>query len=289
MGIKEIYPYLPEGIVSELSKIPAHDDICEIRMRSEKAVAVTIGGVQKSLSRSVTAGEVESAFNAVCRQSVHSYAREISEGFVVLRGGHRVGLCGTAVISSDGIETVRYISGLNFRVCTERKGSADVIVKRVFSGKPVSVLIAGAPLSAKTTVLRDLCRQLGNRTGVCVIDERGEIAAAYKGVSSNDVGRFTDVFNGYPRYDGMTTALRVMSPEYIAVDEIGTEKDADAIMSCMHGGAHIIATAHAESTDELYRRPQIKRLIENGVFSYIIFLGNRENIGRVMEIREVRI
>lgn len=288
MGINDIYPYLPESVRAEMIKIPDKEEISEIRMRCGRPLAVTIGGVQKSLAMIISSADIETSFGAVCRHSVHSFAREISEGFIVLKGGHRVGLCGTAVVTGGKIETVKYISGLNFRICSERRGCADLIMHRVFSGEPMGVLIIGPPMSAKTTILRDLCRQLGNRTGVCVIDERGEIAGAYKGNSGNDVGRFTDVFSGFPRYEGMITALRVMSPTYIAVDEIGTERDAEAVLLCMHGGAHIIATAHADSVEGLYHRPHIRKLIENDVFSKIILLGHGEDIGKVIDICEVK-
>ena len=149
------------------------------------------------------------------------------------------------------------------------------------------MLIAGAPSSGKTTVLKDLCRQLGERYSVSVIDERGEIGAVYHGKAQNDVGSMCDIFDGYPKACGLRTALRVMSPEIAVCDEIGGDDDIEQLISCANSGVRIAASAHAGSIEELYLRPDIRKLLENRVFDYIVMLGDRSSPGTVRKIERI--
>ena len=129
--------------------------------------------------------------------------------------------------------------------------------------------------------MRDICRQLGGIYKLSIIDERGEIAAVYVWEPQNDIGRFSDVFDGYPKPIGILTAIRVMSPQVIVCDEIGNEEECKELISSVNSGVNIIASAHAGSIDELYQRKHIMSLIESGVFTEIIVLDNGANIGRI--------
>ena len=291
--------YFNEKIRKAVSEIMLKEDIQEIRLRSGKPLSVSVLGKEKFVTENgkITAypqlgmviekDDIEYSFKAICDYSVHSFSKELSQGFITINGGHRVGICGTAVISEGKIETVKYISGLNFRIARQILGCADEIIKYIDIENPKGILIIGPPSSGKTTVLRDLCRQLSSRNRVSLIDERGEIAAVYQGNPQNDIGYSTDVFNGYPKGEGILTALRVMSPRFIITDEIGDYEDIEAIEKAMYGGAAMIASAHASNISELIHRNYIMSLIKQGVFKYIAVLGTNNELGKIKEITEV--
>jgi len=300
IGFNQVQPYLSERIRQALEKLALKAQAQEIRLRNGKPLSITSfgkelfitenGGISSSpsLGMSVNKQDIEFSFKAICEYSIHSFQRELSQGFITIPGGHRVGICGTSVTKDGKIDTIKYITGLNFRIARQVLGCADEIIKQAFNYKPTSTLIIGAPSSGKTTILRDLCRQLGNLHKLSIIDERGEIAATHQGVSQNDVGICTDVFDGYPKEDGIMTAIRVMSPEIIAIDEIGDISDCIAIEHSMNAGVIIIATAHAGSVDELYGRKHINALLQQNVFKRIITLGIGQNIGKITDITEVK-
>lgn len=283
--------YIESGIRAALSAIPAaqKEHVQEIRLREGRQPSLFMGGREQILQcRKVTRADIDESFRLACEYSIHSYQREIAQGFLTVRGGHRIGLCGTAVVKCGVVESVKDISGMNIRVAREVFGSADEIMHRVLSGDGQGgILLAGAPSSGKTTILRDLCRQLGKTTKLSIIDERGEIAAVYRGIPQNAVGEQSDVFDGYPKAAGIMMALRVMSPQVIACDEIGDEADCKGIEACLHAGVRIIATAHASSIPELYARRHIASMLESGAFGKIVLLDNAQNAGKIKAIVEV--
>lgn len=285
-----ILHYFKGNVLSAVSKIPEFlfEDIQEIRLRVNKPLSVMCsfkssyitsnGNLTCNPANTVTVSvqELNQCFEAVCQYSVHSFKREIGEGFVTLKGGHRVGLCGTTVIHDNTIGNIKNISSLNFRISHQIKGCAEKLYKEVFSHGLCNILIAGAPMSGKTTLLRDLTRILGNNCKTSVIDERGEIAAVWNGIPQNDVGINTDVFDGYPKAEGISTAVRVMSPQIIVCDEIGDEKDMNAVKHASYCGVYVIATIHASDMSELTKRTG------TDVFDKIVFLSDRGNISRIM-------
>ena len=190
---------------------------------------------------------------------MHSYSNEIAEGFITLDGGHRVGICGTAVLSGGRITAVKDISSLNIRIAHEVRGCAEEIYARFFSDRLRSLLLAGAPMSGKTTILRDLSRVLGRDHRVALIDSRNELSASVRGLPTLDIGENTDVLCGYPKAEGIMTALRSLSPDIIICDEMGN--DCEAVEQCLFCGVRIIAAAHAGSISELSRRYGTDRLL----------------------------
>lgn len=228
--------------------------------------------------------DIEATFQRICDYSVYARKREIVNGFVTLRGGHRAGICGTAVADSSDIVNVRDITSINLRIAREQIGCANGIFQKIRYDSG-GVLLCGAPCSGKTTVLRDLARLFSTADGACVslIDERGELAAVTSGVPQNNVG-MCDVFDGYPKAQAMEQALRSMSPNIIICDEIGSEQDVRAVRQCVNSGVRIIATAHARSKAELCSRPALKRILSTGAFSTYIFLRDREHAGEVSEV-----
>ncbi len=254
--------------------------IAEIRLRAGRpSVCVNILGDMRICSEPFSAAEIADCFAEICRYSVHSFQEEIAQGFVTLDGGHRVGICGTAVMSGGKIEMFKDISGLNIRIAHEVKGCADEVYSRFFSGGLRSVLIAGKPLCGKTTVLRDLARRLGERHRVTLIDSRNELSASFHGTPTLDIGLNTDVICGCPKSDGIMLALRTLSPEVIICDEIGNNES--ALEQALFCGVKLIASAHAASLDELHKRPQTRGIAP--FFDCCVLIGDR---GRLLDYRE---
>lgn len=276
--------FLPDRLKRSLEKVSSdiRASASEIRLRAGKPISLTEGGEQLiisehgGVSRSAHTGiiptenELAAAFETVCRSSVHCFKREISLGFVTLKGGHRVGFCGTAVHGSDGSLGLNHISGMNYRIARQITGVADELVG--YLPRSGGMLIAGAPSSGKTTYLRDLCRFLGNKHKVALIDDTGELAAVYRNEPQNDVGVFTDVLTGYGKANGLETAVRVLSPEYIICDEIGSREDCAAIEAAANSGVIFIAAVHAGNMRELMAKPHIRPLINMGIFTQAVFL-----------------
>ncbi len=287
-NIKSLLIYFSENIKNALKPYENCENICEIRLRAGRTPSIKLDFEEIALKGCIVSREdIEYSFKAVCEYSVYSFARELSEGYITIKGGHRVGLCGTAVTALNEIESIKYISGMNFRIASERVGTADRLVSDIFSKEKCGIIISGPPSCGKTTVLRDLCRQIGNKYRVSLIDERGEIAAVYKGTPQNDIGAFTDVFDGYPKASGIITAIRTMTPDFIFVDEIGSESDYKAIEQSVYCGAEIIATMHIADKDMMLKRKNIKALLDTGAFRYIVFLGSGKNTGKIISVTGV--
>lgn len=239
----------------------------------------------------VTKNDLADSIVSMCSHSVHSHQHEFKSGFISLRGGHRAGICGTAVMSDGKISTVRDITSVNLRIAREVTGAADALMKLIFQDYICGILIVGIPSSGKTTVLRDLARQLASgKTGrfakVAIVDERCELGAVYDGVPQNDLGYSSDILNCYTKAEGIITAVRTLSPHVIICDEIGGG-EADGIIEGLNSGVKVIATAHAGSIDELVRRPQIMKLIESGAFEKVAQLSSAQNPGQIRQIVEV--
>lgn len=278
-------------------------DVQEIRIRAEKPLVLSMGRktmfvdkefeLSESMENAVTASfeDIVASFQNVCCYSVYSHQNEIKNGFVTMGSGHRVGLCGTAVISHGEISSVRDISSLNIRIAREIPDAAEELLQRVGSVEG-GLLIVGMPCSGKTTILRDLARRISLGIGcrimrTSVVDERSELSGTYAGIARNDLG-LSDILNGYSKHEGIMQALRTLSPEAIICDEIGTSADMRAIEQGINAGVSIVATIHAGSYRELLARSQGKALINSGAFRTVVILESRENAGKISELIRLR-
>ena len=276
----------------------------EIRLRTGRPVMVTLAREDLFVTDAGTpsftlrpglleAGrdDMEEAFRLICNSSVYSHQQEIRNGFVTLAGGHRAGICGTAVTQGDEMSNIRDVSSINLRIAREIRGAADETAAAVVTGGRIAgTFIVGPPGCGKTTVLRDLARQLsgglrgGRHYRVAIVDERGEIAATYLGVPQNDLGPCCDVLDGYPKGEGIRQAVRSLSPDVVICDEIGGADDARAVTESLNAGVAVIASAHASSIREMCARPHLRALLETGAFSKAVLLDGRENPGKVVGI-----
>lgn len=230
--------------------------------------------------------EIEDSLRLMCKDSIYSYTNEIKNGFLTLKGGHRVGICGTAVLGNDKITNVRDISTLNIRIARQMKNSADELLTNIdykFNG----IILAGVPASGKTTVLRELARKLSiSGKKVSVIDERNEFSGTYAGLAQNDLG-FCDVLNGYPKSEGLTQAIRTLSPDVIVCDEIGTEKDILAIKQAVHAGVKLVVSVHFGCIDDFSRRKHCVDILNTEAFDVLAVMSGRSTPGRISQIYKV--
>lgn len=261
----------------------------EIRLRVGRFAVVEAGNAGRvQLNRKVGPDTLGELLRAFCDYSVHSYTRQLCEGYITLRGGHRAGFCGTAVLGADcRVENIRDITSVNIRICRAYKGCADLLYDLLFTrGEDLrGVLILGRPMSAKTTVLRDLVRQIAQNEKVAVIDERGEIAAKSGAGFGMELGENTDVLDGFPKAEGFLTALRALSPSYIACDEIGG--DSLSVVRCLNSGVIPIITAHCAGIEEAMRAEGLRDIIQSGAISHMALLGHGNEIGKLKELWKV--
>ena len=220
-------------------------------------------------------------FQNICSYSVYSRQQEINSGFVTIKGGHRAGICGTAVKNNGDITNIKDITTINIRIAREIKGCSDELYKKV---KPLGgILICGAPSSGKTTLIRDYARRLSYEYKVSLIDERSELASTVMGSFQNDVG-MCDVFDGYIKSEAITQAVRSMSPDIIVCDEISTPADVSALTYGLNSGVAFVATMHADSLETLKKRAFAKEILKTEAFSQLVFLDTRHNAGHINSI-----
>ncbi|MDD6991074.1 MAG: hypothetical protein PUI48_04525 [Oscillospiraceae bacterium] len=295
-AVSNVLRYFSPRVSKALTEV--RGNINEIRLRSGAPLCVTLpdqyiyltesGAYTTSADKAlrVTSEDIRHTFEAVCRYSVHSCQSQINTGFVTVSGGHRAGLCGTAVYSPSGkIENLKYINGINFRIAGEVFGAADEIAHSIMRSGLKSVLIFGAPCSGKTTILRDLCRQVGDKYPVSLVDERFEIASVSGGNANNHVGANTDVFSGFFKTDGILTAIRVMSPRMIVCDEIGSDDDISALRQAWISGVKIAASMHSGSVREL-TDSSVYPLIACKAFDFAALIEDR-HIKRIYKSEEL--
>ena len=269
-----------------------YDKLYEIRLRVGRPLFLTYDGGECFLRNRgeepyvVTQEDLKETLEYVTGYSLYAYEEEIRQGFISVQGGHRVGVTGKVILDGGKIRGMKYISCINVRLAHEIQGCAEEVMPYIQTKDWVAhTLIISPPRCGKTTLLRDIIRQISNgREGipgqtVGVVDERCELAGCYQGVPQNDVGMRTDVLDGCPKAEGMQMLIRSMSPSVVAVDELGREEDFRAVEAVIHCGCKLIATAHGNSLEDVLAQPFFQKLVEERVFEGYILLGKRERAG----------
>ena len=244
------------------------DHLRELRLRLGMPPELVRGDKSLFLDRHVTEDDLAFCINIASRYSPWSAATS-AQGFITAPGGHRIGVCGEAVVTNRRMNGIRNPGMLCIRVARDIPNVAQSLQN--ITG---STLIVGRPGSGKTTLLRDLVRQKSNQCkgSICVVDERQEVFPRTSNTFCFEIGRCTDILSGCNKYDGVTSAIRSMNPAWIAVDEITAAEDCQALLYAGWCGVELIATAHAGSKQDLYRRPVYSSIIECGLFQNLVVL-----------------
>ena len=275
-AFEEAAMFLPQKFRAVAQALSAEEkqNARELRLRAECGFTVFVNGAEKQLLQGVTAEDLSDVLELATESSLHCARTSVAQGFVTVRGGHRVGLCGSVVKSVDGVFGMRELSSVSIRIAKEIKGISDSVYGEVMKkGSFRNMLIVAPPGCGKTTLLRDLVRSLSNAgMRISLVDERGEIAAKYRGVPQLDVGRCTDVLDGVDKARGSMMLLRAMTPDVIAMDEISDETDCRAVKSIFGCGTGILATAHGKNLSELVRRDTYRELFDMKVFECAVTL-----------------
>lgn len=271
-----------------------YDKLYEIRLRVGRPLFLSYDGGECFLRNPgeeqylVTREDLKETLEYVSGYSLYAYEDEIRQGFLSVQGGHRVGVTGKVILDGGRIRGMKYISCVNVRLAHEIQGCADKVMPYIRKGDQViNTLIISPPRCGKTTLLRDIIRQLSNggddQKGmtVGVVDERSELAGCYQGIPQNDLGMRTDILDGCPKAEGMQMLVRSMSPDVVAVDELGCQEDFKAVESVIHCGCKLIATAHGYSFEDILNQPFFSKLLEEKVFGRYIILGKRDQAGYV--------
>lgn len=309
---------LPDEIINSLSlnlrekiKTVPRDCIEEIRLRVNKPLIIN-GNLKdyfydekiKALSTKmdnayiVTKEDVEQTFQIICKYSIHSFMDDIKKGFITLRGGHRVGIVGKAIVENGKVENIKHISSLNIRISKEVRNCSDKIMNQIIKNKTTinNTIIISPPQCGKTTLLRDIVRNLSNGNEkfgfngvkVALIDERNEIAGSYLGIPQMDVGIRTDIIETCPKDVGIMMVLRSMSPNVIVTDEIGNEKDIKALYTALNGGVGLITSVHGNSIEDIRNRKELKDLLDEQLFKKVIILSAKRGPGTIEKIYDLQ-
>ncbi|MCL2350261.1 MAG: stage III sporulation protein AA [Defluviitaleaceae bacterium] len=296
MDVKKILgEYAHGGLLQIVSSVAAGmlDDACEIRIRTNLPLLVRTSHGEFFISARgarvdgakdaylPTMRDVVGTLDKMASHSLYAFDSEIKNGFITLPGGHRVGISGRAAIEGGRIKTLRHINGLCLRISRQVLGAGEKFLPYIKG----NTLLVSPPGQGKTTVLRDAIRLLSNSgKHISVVDERSEIAGSHLGAAQNDLGIRTDVLDGAPKAEGMLLMLRAMTPDIIAVDEIGREDDVRALMDVACCGARILATLHGASIHDLRKKPVLAPILENKIFNRYIFLTNKPRPGTMLAV-----
>lgn len=255
----------------------------EIRIRANRPIILKTRQADIIINYNVQTSEILQILEKLCENSIYAYKNQICNGFITIKGGHRIGITGTAVEENNKILNIKYVTSLNFRIAREIFNCSDKVLTKIIDMENQTIytsLIVSPPGKGKTTILRDAIRKISNgidninfKGKTCgVVDERGEIAAMYKGVPQNDVGIRTDVIENISKAKGMKMLIRSMAPEIIACDEIGSKEDVEAIKEALTSGVKGIFTMHGKTMEDIKNNKEIYPLIENKQIEKIIFI-----------------
>lgn len=255
----------------------------EIRIRILQPVEFCYGKKSTFVGTVFTEADLDEMITYMSRYSLYAFEEELKQGFLTLKGGFRIGVAGAVQTENGKLVRFTKIRYLNIRIARECIGCAKGVLPYIRKGYGIyNTLFISMPGMGKTTYLRDCIYALSQGTKeipglkISVMDERSEIAGCYLGVPQNHVGQRTDVFDACPKAEGILTAIRSMSPQVIAVDELGMEKDFQAVEQALTTGCRIIGTIHGNGMEDIKKNPFFKNNLEQQCFQRFVVITKKE-------------
>ncbi len=291
--MREILDIMPVSRREMLGTLLASEKVDELRFRLGKNIRFVSSQVEYGTnSPRITLEELQEMLARACDYSVHTVQTHIAQGFLTLASGHRLGLCGEAVMNQGKIDRLREIYSISLRIAKEFPGvSAPILPGLWKNGVWENTLLLSPPGNGKTSLLRDMIRGISQGEGgpaqrISVVDERGEIAGIQQGVPRFDLGQSTDIVSSCPKSEGMLFLLRSMNPQIIAVDEITAEKDVESLVQVAGCGVKLLATAHGASKEDLKRRPCYRQILACGIFQKLVGIIVKDG-NRIYDVEEL--
>lgn len=297
VNLDNIFFILPEKIKNEVRIIKKYSDLQEIRIKVNKPLIVQVGKDEYVSKYKATEDDMKKILNKMSGYSIYAVEEELRQGYVTIKGGHRIGICGECVTEGLRVKTIKNISSINIRVCKEVIGCSNKLMKNIVrKDRVLNTIIISPPKCGKTTILRDITRNLSNGIKemglagkkISVIDERSEIGASANGIPQMDIGIRTDIMDNCPKSIGIMMAIRSMAPEVIVCDEIGTYEDMKSVLAAVNCGVNIISTIHGFGIEDLYNRDVFKDITQNNVFERAVILDGARAPGSINYIYDFK-
>jgi len=283
---------LPRDISNVLNTIP-YQHLCELRIRSNDSIMVNIlgenyylslSGITKSINEAIkpSNGLLQSIIQKISNNSIYAINDQLIDGYIVVPGGIRIGVCGDVVSVDNKVKTLKNISSINFRFPHFIKNcSLNIYPYIINEGQLKNTLIVSPPGAGKTTYLRDIVYQLSireNLLNILVLDERCEISTVFDGQEIHKLKNI-DVYTNSTKKFGFNNGIRSMKPDVIVTDEISIEKDIDDIENALTCGVKVIASMHASSINDLKNKPGFRSILSKKLFERFVLLSNVNGVG----------
>lgn len=288
--LREIFNFIDEKVLEKLEEIRLRINAPIILHTANDEFFLSKNGICSFYEYGIIPSESDfiSILESATKNSLYAYMEDIKNGFITIEGGHRIGICGTAVMVNDEIKNIKDIRFINIRIANEIIGVSNFIINKIHVDNRIkNTLIISPPKAGKTTLLRDIARNLSHIKGIkiALIDERGELSSVYKGIPQNDVGLRTFVMTGYSKKDGFMHAIRALSPTVLITDEIGSAEDINSVYTAINSGVKVITSVHGDNVLSIRNKEGFKTLFKNKVFEVILVLNinKKDRIEKILD------